>query len=98
LDSLFDDVVENVDETVVWKTVGDPLEAEVKGGEAFRDLGAKRMRLLLILFEGRDEELIESVWEELYGLSEERSKPSLEISVLLSSNFPALSLSLPSII
>jgi hypothetical protein len=45
------------------------------------------MRLLLVLLEGRNELLVESGWAEGYGLSEERSKPSLEMSVLLSSNF-----------
>jgi hypothetical protein len=44
------------------------------------------MRFLLVLFERGDKHLVETEWEKDYGLSEDSSKPNLEMSVLLSSN------------
>jgi hypothetical protein len=51
LQTLIDDVVEDVDEGVVGEAVAHLLELELEGGEAFGDVRALRVRFLLILLE-----------------------------------------------
>jgi len=55
LHSLVDYVVEDIDEGVVGETVADSVELEVECCEALRNLCAKGMWFLLILFEGGNE-------------------------------------------
>jgi hypothetical protein len=88
LESLVDDVVEDVDKGLLGQAIAHFIELEFEGGEPFGDEGAQRVRFLLVLLEGGDELLVEAEWTGGYGLSEERSKPSFEMSVLFSSNFP----------
>jgi hypothetical protein len=66
---------------------------ELERSKTLRNRSAERMRLLLVLFERGDELLVEPASISEYGLSEDRSKPSLEMSVLLSSNFAPFSFS-----
>jgi hypothetical protein len=61
---------------------------ELESREAFGGFGAEGMGFLLVLLEGGDELAVEAAWRGRYGLSEERSKPSLLMSILLSSNLP----------
>ena len=82
--TLIDDVVKHIDKGVFNQFITHFLELKVESSESFRNLSQKRVRLSLIFLIWTDKVLVKSTLGAAYGLSEERSKPSLEISVLLS--------------
>jgi hypothetical protein len=83
LQTLVDDVVEDVDEGVLGQPVRHLLEMELEGSESLGDLTAEGVGLLLILLEGRNELAEKPTERRAYGFYEARSNPNLLMSTLL---------------
>ncbi len=84
LEAFVDDVVEDVDEGFLGQPIGHLLQLELERREPLGDLGAQRVWLPLVLLEWRHEIVHQPTSTHAYALSEDRSNPSFEMSILFS--------------